>query len=236
MFKRVFFAVAVMATFSAPVQATIVLSTVTNITGDTTSKTVTISLNTVSLAPPTSALPVPIDNTNSERVGFYNFRVDLSGVGITGLTASNSAGIWSALPGVAPGPAIVGNQVTFKGGAGANIVLPESGANTLGTISFTTTVNGNYNLSIVALDTGVGGGLASQNTGVGIATGFARHAENNLGDPIIIANDKSITPTPTIVVTGITAVPEPSSILLIGVAVAGLGGVRFRKRLLGKPH
>ncbi len=236
MFKRVFCVVMTLvsgACLQSPAQATIVVSAVETITGGTTSKTVTIDISTITsgIVTPPPLPPGPID-PSFEQVGYYHFRVNLTGVGISGLSAAyNSASVFGGLAAVdldaAAGvnPGISGTQVTFKAGSTTNIGIPTTGNNFVGSVSFTTTLNGNFNFSITPLDTSSGGGLASQNTTPGVGTGFARNGALAGSFSVI---DQDLQPK-VISVSGIVAVPEPSSILLIGSAVAGFGVYRMRR-------
>jgi PEP-CTERM motif len=225
MFKRVVFAaMALVSVVSMPqyAQASIVVSAVETITGDTVSKTVTININVITADPLSVPVSPPLNNDLFEQIGYYNFRVNLTGPNISGLTAEyNTTSVFSPLtefdfdiaPGVNPG--ITGTQISFRASSPSNIEVPTTGNNFIGSITFTTTLNGAFNFSITPLAV-----LA------GPQTGFARNHPN----PLILGLDQDLQPK-VINVSGILGVPEPSSIALIGIALAGFGGIQMRRRL-----
>ena len=221
--KHVFLAaiaVVLGACLQAPSHATLVVSAVETITGGPAFKTVTINIKGMTVAPRTPGLFPPGIDPSFEQVGYYNFRVNLTGAGISGLTAAyNTTSVFSGLSavdldGVNPGinPGISGTQITFQAGSPTNIGVPTSGDEFIGSISFTTTVNGSVDFSITRLPTVIGTGFARNGPGAVLTT-----LDQDL-------QSKSFT------VSGIQAVPEPTSLLMIGSAIAVFGGFQLRRR------
>jgi PEP-CTERM motif len=211
------------ACLQAPAHATLVVSAVETITGGPAFKTVTINIKGMTVAPRTPGLFPPGIDPSFEQVGYYNFQVNLTGpgaAGISGLTASyNTTSVFSGLttvdldggtPGINPG--VTGTQIRFQAGSPTNIGVPTSGDEFIGSISFTTTLNGSIDFSITPLATVIG-------------TGFARNGPG----AVLTTLDQEMQPK-TLTVSGIQAVPEPTSLLLIGSAIAVVGGFKLRRR------
>jgi len=186
------------------------------------------------------------DSGFSQQVGFYAFSVKIVapvGAPVTSLAAvynsdSASANVWgnaSGLKTTATNPSVnlLTRTISFKAGGPKsdsvpvphNIQVPTS-AREIGSFSFTTTANGDFKFQSSSLSTQRSNN--SDTTGsVGNLDGFAfiDLFDNNAEKQVL--NNTPI--NTTFVVSGITAVPEPSSLLLIGAVVAGWGCRRIRK-------
>ncbi len=210
---------------TANLQAAITLTPVQTVVlnGTATAATVTIDLI--------------VNNTVAgQQVGFYAFSVNLAGPSISGVTASyDNLSVWGGVNGLfhAPNPSIVGNVITFRAGGPdpLNLPIPDPfnivapvGNSRIGTVTFTTTLNGAFTATTTQQSTqGVfpGGTQAA-------LFGFVQDVNAGPGGELQLTAAGDFKQG-NFSVAGITAVPEPTSLLLIGVAVAGLAGQRLRR-------
>lgn len=172
------------------------------------------------------------NGANSNQVGAFGFQINVTGPGaVTNVAATRvtpTSGVstnWTGLNSVAP--VIAGSTITFRGGGPVDVVDQPynvtigagQNANTrVGSASFRATVDGTYNLAFGASAPLIFGGTGN---------GFIRSVQ---GVPPLQSQLVGVFPSPTVILS-ITAVPEPSTFVLLGLALSGVGATSLRRRL-----
>ncbi len=179
-------------------------------------------------------LNVTNNDVPAQQVAFYSFSVNLSGPSITAISASyDDSSVWGGVLGLLhdPAPVIVENTVSFRAGGQNplntpstdpfNISLTAPAVSRIGTITFTTLLNGDFVASTSQASTLDAGSTLP-------LFGFVQ--DQLFGGETQITQSGDFKSN-TLTVSGITAVPEPSSMLLIASVFLGVGGNRVRSRL-----
>jgi hypothetical protein len=175
---------------------------------------------------------------NSNQVGAFGFQLNISGPGavtnVNGALVTPANGVstnWTGLNNAGVG-APVGSQLTFQGGGPVDLVDQPynvtigagQNANTrIGSASFRATVGGTYNLAFNA---------SAPLIFAAAGNGFIRSVD---AIPPVQSQLVGIFSTPTVVVN-FTAVPEPSTFVLLGIALSGVGVTSLRRKLLSRKN
>lgn len=200
--------------------------------------------STQTLAPDLSSATVTVQifgaSNAADSIGFYAFDVQLSSASssftLNAASASyvaTSVGPWGNINTLTSTPQVnvATNTISFKGGgrkAGALIdpfnQLIGNAPSLIGSFTFTTSINANdFRVRSILRDT-IRTAPADTTGTLNSVEGFAFADTANTGTAV-----QGIPFDQTITVSGITAVPEPSSLLLLGLAGAGIAGHRVRK-------
>ncbi len=216
--------ITVLAFSFAPLHASIVITPTVSVSETATTATVTVDIFGKSSV------------VDGELVGFYGFKIDAPGVA-SGITASfaGQSGSWVGAGGVfgsqthpttssySVGPAPVFSSVP------SNNLISNSAGNQIGRMTFQiarTLVNQSFSLTALAAPAPVGSiGLTAGSS----PNGFLRDDRSG-GGVGTLTNVGMSSDTANFTVNAITAVPEPTSLMLLGFAGSALVGSRLRKR------
>ncbi len=179
-------------------------------------------------------------DSGTQLVGGYGFTLSLNYLPVSGFTATQVTPTfvppgppetkWSGLDNT--GPTLTSNTITFRGGnnpppIGTNtqpynvsIGTGQSTNTLIGTVSFVRDPHTTYTISSSLTSTLV--------TQLGNFQGFLAVSSTDAGGGNF--NNTAATVGSTVNPFAITAVPEPSTMALVGLAVGGFGLKRFRSR------